>query len=85
MTTDAAKELNKALDAFRKTRIAPAIGPGCINDKIYATLVRDGHLISSVLRHLPALLAEIDRLRAAMGEDIETRQGFSGHATEAMR
>jgi hypothetical protein len=44
-----------------------------------------GMLGSAALRHLPALIAELEARRAAMGEDITTRAGFSGQATEALR
>jgi len=44
-----------------------------------------GDLLTAVKAHLPAVLAELDRLRAAIGEDIETATGFSGHATEALK
>ncbi len=46
---------------------------------------RQNELLAAVYKHLPAVLAELDRLRAAMGEDIETRAGFSGRATEALK
>lgn len=77
MTTTGEAELRRALDSYE--RVAPLCRARIDRDDAAQSL---GY---SAARLLPALLAELDRLRAAMGEDIETRAGFSGKATEALK
>jgi hypothetical protein len=62
---DALEEMKKALvkrAAHKEAKLAPAIA--------------DRELRLRVLAYIPAIIAELEARRAAMGEDITTREGF---------
>jgi hypothetical protein len=68
---DALEELKRALDEYKGAN--------------HLDWLPDMKLCNAVLRHLPALIAELEARRAAMGGDVTTSAGFSGQATEALR
>jgi len=81
MSTTGEAELRRAYNWWKNITAAFDAGAAQCWEVVQAREELD----SQVEQALGALLAELDRLRAAMGEDIETATGFSGHATEALK
>ena len=74
---DALEELKKALDSYECMR--PRCKGTRDKDDLAATF---GYRAA---KHLPALIAELEARRAAMGEEWVSPAGFTPSATRAMR